>query len=189
MTKNLKILLIALGVVVVGGLVTLAFQSPEPVEEVVETEELSVERSKDMEVSTIDEKEGELKSNELDDEKNKGEISQDEKLAKISREATRSFHMTAIASSVHMLIVEEFKHYKTIGDVIEKACDGIDGVAYFDNNCAKNTNFGDAPAPRDPKDDGFYTIKESDQGRIIVMPSSNESKWHEDNEEGNIFER
>ena len=45
MTKNLKILLIILGVVVVGGLVALAFQSPGPVEEVVETEEPEVDES------------------------------------------------------------------------------------------------------------------------------------------------
>ncbi len=43
MTKNLKIFLIFLGVVVLGSLVALALQSPEPVEDVVENEEPEVD--------------------------------------------------------------------------------------------------------------------------------------------------
>lgn len=53
MTKNLKILLIILGVVVAVGFVVLAFQSPEPVEEVVEIEELEFACGTDT-VSDID---------------------------------------------------------------------------------------------------------------------------------------
>ncbi len=71
MTKNLKILLIILGVVVVGGFVVLAFQSSEPVDEIEKTEEPEVgdlvsEKKTEID-ETVTEDEPEIEEDEFAD--------------------------------------------------------------------------------------------------------------------------
>lgn len=81
MTKNLKILLIILGVVVIGCLGVLAFQSPELVEDVVEIKDFEMDDvvvSEDVEKDIVGE-ELELEEQVVDEEAEKMVVIDSEK--------------------------------------------------------------------------------------------------------------